>query len=115
MAKRAPDSLNSFRIELQEKERDLFEQWMYLDSLTKIINSLTSMSYGELYAWITILEALDMIDTPIPTIADKDEIPAALAAWAKNVKKGGNILSRIFDFYAERNFGLNLNPFDVQI
>jgi len=99
MAKRAPDSLSSFRIELQEKERDLLEQYMYLDSITKMFTALTSMSYGELYAWVTILEAFDIVDTPIPTVADKDEIPAALSAWAKIVKTRGPAIKRLFDLF----------------
>lgn len=86
MAKRAPDSLNSFRIELQEKERELFEQYMYMSTASNIIDSLTSMSWEQMYAWITIFEAFGLTKTPIPTISDASEIAGAISSWAKNGK-----------------------------
>jgi hypothetical protein len=99
MAKRAPDELKSVRFELQEKERELFEQFSYLYAISSIIDSLSKMSWEQMYAWITVFEAVNLIKTPIPTVADAEEVPSALAAWAKTVKeKGGGFFSELFDF-----------------
>ena len=83
-AKRAPDAVQSIRFELQEKERDLIEQWQYLQTFSSIVDSLSKMKIETLYAWLTILEAFDLVDTPIPTISDYTEIAAAFTSWAKN-------------------------------
>lgn len=84
MAKRKVDQLHGIRIEIQDKERDLIETQMYLDFAAKIINSLSQAKIETLYAWLTILEAFDLVDTPIPTISDYTEIAAAFTSWAKN-------------------------------
>ena len=84
MAKRKVDQLHGIRIEIQDKERDLIETQMYLDFAAKIISSLSQMKIETLYAYLTILEAFDLVDTPIPTISDYTEIAAAFTSWAKN-------------------------------
>ena len=84
MAKRKVDQLMGIRIEIQDKERDLIESQMYLDFAAKVINSLSQMKIETLYAYLTLLEAFDLIDTPIPTISDASEIAAAFVSWAKN-------------------------------
>jgi len=86
LTKRKPDKLHGIRLELQSAERDLIEQQMYLDFAQKIFGHLTSMKMETMYAMLTIAEALDWIDTPIPTISDLGEIGAAISSWASNVK-----------------------------
>jgi len=84
MGKRKVDKLHGIRIEIQDKERDLIETQIYLDFAAKIVDSLSKMKIETLYAYLTILEAFDLVDTPIPTISDASEIAAAFVAWAKN-------------------------------
>jgi hypothetical protein len=86
LSKRKPDKLHGIRLELQSAERDLLEQQMYLDFAQKIFGHITSMPLETLYGLLSIAEALDWIDTPIPTISDLTEIGAAISSWASNVK-----------------------------
>ena len=86
LSKRKPDKLHGIRLELQSAERDLLEQQMYLDFAQKIFGHITSMKLETLYGMLTIAEALDWVDTPIPTISDLTEIGAAISSWASNVK-----------------------------
>jgi len=72
MTKRKPDGKGVIvhRIEFQTKERELFEQFMLLEQLNKLIDSLLSMDPKVMYMYITILEGLGLIDTVIPTLSD---------------------------------------------
>jgi hypothetical protein len=81
--RRKPDQVIVHRIEMQQKERELIEQAMMVNGATSIIKSLASMDIKTLYALLTIIEGLGIINTPIPTIGD-GTIADALNAWAKN-------------------------------
>ena len=83
MPKRKPDGKGVIvhRIEFQEKERDLIESYMLMQQTNKFIQSITQMILPELYGILNILELLGIVDTPIPTVADASEIPAAIHAW----------------------------------
>lgn len=79
MPKRKPKEVIVHRIELQEKERDLLELWLLSNQTNKLIESVVP-SLGQLagqlsnpinlYGFLTILELLDLLDTPLPTLAD---------------------------------------------
>lgn len=83
MSKRKPDQTITHRIELQSKERELIQDYMMIQQANNLVQSLTSMPVATMYAWLNVFEALGIFDSPIPTVADFDEIPAAIAAWAK--------------------------------
>ena len=83
--RRKPDKVVVHRIEFQEKERELLEQVIAVNGVTSIFRSITSMDVKTLYALLTLLEALGIIDTPIPTLGD-DSIENAINSWAKNSK-----------------------------
>ena len=81
MTKRKPEKVIVHRIELQTKERDLVEQYIILEQLNKLVDSLLSMDPKVMYMWVTILEGLGLIDTVIPTLSDApstDEVLNAL-------------------------------------
>jgi len=86
MSKRKPDQTITHRIELQQKERELIQDYLLLEQFNKLIASLTSMPISTMYAWLNVGEALDIFDTPIPTVADLEDIPAAINAFGKGVK-----------------------------
>jgi len=83
--RRKPDKVVVHRIEFQEKERELLEQFIAVNGATSIFKSIASMDVKTLYALLTILEGLGIIDTPIPTLGD-DSIENAINTWAKNSK-----------------------------
>lgn len=91
MTKRKPSKLLGIRLELQEHERDLLEQDILLRNSSKlagtIFHSLTQMPPQNMYAWLTVMEALGWIDTPIPTLGDLDEYVNAIKTWADNKKR----------------------------
>tara|TARA_Y100000401_G_C8321545_1_gene225570 strand:+ start:438 stop:809 length:372 start_codon:yes stop_codon:yes gene_type:complete len=80
MTKRKPQKVVVHRIEFQTKERELFEQFMYLEQLNKLIDSLLSMDPKIMYMYITILEGVGLIDTPIPTLSDAPSTDEVLNA-----------------------------------
>ena len=86
MSKRKPSKLTGIRIEFQERERELIEQDILLRNSTKLIgslfHSLAMMPPQNMYAWLTLLEALGIVDTPIPTLGDMDEVLNAIKTWA---------------------------------
>jgi len=84
MTKRKPEKVVVHRIELQTKEREMLEQYMYMQQVNKLIQSITQMKLPELYGILNILELFGLIDTPIPTVADADEIPSAIHAWVSS-------------------------------
>lgn len=85
MPKRKPDSVRVVRLELQETERQLLETAIYgeivASNAAKIIQALASMDVKTLYAWITILETMGLLDTKIPTLADADDLMMAFGSW----------------------------------
>lgn len=91
MTKAKPSKLHGIRIELQQHERDLLEQDILLRSSSKlagsIFHSLTQMPPQNMYAWLTVLEAFDLVDTPIPTLGDLDEVLNALKTWADDRRR----------------------------
>ena len=91
MTKAKPSKLHGIRIELQQHERDLLEQDILLRSSSKlagsIFHSLTQMPPQNMYAWLTVLEAFGLVDTPIPTLGDLDEYVNALKTWADDRKR----------------------------
>ena len=64
---------------------ELLVQVIAVNGVTSIFRSITSMDVKTLYALLTLLEALGIIDTPIPTLGD-DSIANAINSWAKNSK-----------------------------
>lgn len=84
MSKRKPDQTITHRIELQTKERELIQDYMMFEQANKLIASLTSMDIKTMYAWLNVAEALGLVDTPIPTVTDLDEIAGAVGSWATN-------------------------------
>ena len=84
MTKRKPDQTITHRIELQTKERELIQDYMMYEQANKLIASLASIDIKTMYAWLNVAEALGLVDTPIPTVTDLDEIAGAVGSWATN-------------------------------
>ena len=84
--KRKPDKVHVFRLELQSKERELFESYMMMEQGNKLIRTLSQISIVEIYAWLNLLEVAGIIETPVPTVDDADQIPAAIHAWTSEVQ-----------------------------
>ena len=80
--KRKPDQTITHRIELQSKERQLIEDYMMFEQGNKLIASLASMDIKTMYAWLNVAEALGILNTPIPTVTDLDDIAGAVGGWA---------------------------------
>ena len=68
--KRKPDKVVVHRIEMQSKERDLLESYIYLEQTNKLLSTLLLMEPKVMYMWITVFEGLGVIDTAIPTLSD---------------------------------------------
>lgn len=90
MTKRKPDgkTVITYRIEFQDKERELLEQAIIGQQFTTIIDSvvkgISSMDIMTMYGLLTLAEGMGIIDTPIPTITDlmtepEDSVKAAAA------------------------------------
>ena len=82
MPKRKPDSVVVHRIELNSWERDFLETYLLANVGNKLVDSIVPplvKLLGELsdpiklYSFLTILEMLDLIDTPVPTLADSTD------------------------------------------
>lgn len=139
MTKRKPDGKNVivYRLEFQDKERELIEQAIVGHQFTTIIDSIvkgiSSMDIMTMYGILTLLEGLGIIDTPIPTITDlmnnpEDSAKAAAAGaisdWANNRRRtreestnDGNLnpidkaLYEAYDtFWVTRLIGMILDP-----
>ena len=82
MSKRKPDQTITHRIELQTKERELIQDYMMFEQANKLISSLASMDIKTMYAWLNVAEALGILNTPIPTVTDLDDIAGAVEGWA---------------------------------
>ena len=82
MSKRKPDQTITHRIELQTKERELIQDYMMFEQANKLISSLASMDIKTMYAWLNVAEALGLLNTVIPTVADADNIAGSIGAWA---------------------------------
>jgi hypothetical protein len=77
---------------LQEKERDLVEQAILANSATRIVESLTSMDVTTMYAWLTVLEGMGFVDTPVPTIGD-GSINDAISGFFRSLKVARDSMS----------------------
>jgi hypothetical protein len=84
MSKRKPDQTITHRIELQTKERELIQDYMMFEQANKLIGSLASMDIKTMYAWLNVAEALGLLNTPVPTVTDLDDIAGAVGGWATN-------------------------------
>tara|TARA_Y100001938_G_scaffold135127_1_gene196427 strand:- start:1564 stop:1983 length:420 start_codon:yes stop_codon:yes gene_type:complete len=82
MSKRKPDQTITHRIELQTKERELIQDYMMFEQANKLIRSLASMDIKTMYAWLNVAEALGILNTVIPTVADADSIAGSIGSWA---------------------------------
>ena len=82
MSKRKPDQTITHRIELQTKERELIQDYMMFEQANKLLSSLASMDIKTMYAWLNVAEALGLLNTPIPTVTDLDDIAGAVGGWA---------------------------------
>ena len=91
--KRKPNQLHGIRIEFQQHERDLIEQYATMkvgaDFIASLFDSLTKMPIENMYAVLTLAEAFGWVDTPIPTITDAGEMAAAFVSWVKNLQDWG--------------------------
>jgi len=87
MSKRKPDQTITHRIELQSKERELISDYMMFEQGNKLIASLASMDIKTMYAWLNVFEALGIVDTPVPTVTDLTEIPAAIGSYADTISR----------------------------
>jgi len=79
MPKRKPDQVIVHRIELQNSFQDQLELYVLAEQTNKllsnvqpILNTLTDPT--KLYTFLTMLELLDLIDTPLPTLGDGNPI-----------------------------------------
>lgn len=75
MPKSKPDKVVVHRIELQQTERDLLEMALLGNALGSGISALmplitTLCDPVKLYGFLNLLELADVIDTPVPTVAD---------------------------------------------
>ena len=75
MPKSKPDRVVVHRIELQETERQMLEMAIMGNIASDITSSLSPLFVAltdptKLYGFLTILELLDLIDTPLPTLGD---------------------------------------------
>ena len=84
MSKRKPDQTITHRIELQTKERELIQDYMMFEQANKLIGSLASMDIKTMYAWLNVAEAFGLLNTPVPTVTDLDDIAGAVGGWATN-------------------------------
>ena len=84
MSKRKPDQTITHRIELQTKERELISDYVMFEQANKLIASLASMDIKTMYAWLNVAEAFGLLNTPIPTVTEFDDIAGAVGAWATN-------------------------------
>jgi hypothetical protein len=82
MSKRKPDQTITHRIELQTKERELIQDYMMFEQANKLIASLASMDIKTMYAWLNVAEVMGILNTPIPTVADAENIAGSIGAWA---------------------------------
>lgn len=86
MPKARPDQVIVHRIELQQTERDLLEAALIGNGLVKTVGSITPLLAEltdpvKLYGLLTLLEAMGLLDTPVPTLTDASEdISAATIA-----------------------------------
>jgi len=102
MTKKKPDgkTLINYRIELQDKERELLEQAIIGQQFTTVVDSIvkgiSSMDIMTMYGLLTIAEGMGWIDTPIPTITDLMTSPedsakaaagGAIKQWSENRKQ----------------------------
>lgn len=90
MPKRKPDSVVVHRIELNSWERDFLETALlanvgnnliesFVPPVTKLLGELSDPI--KLYSFLTILEMLDLLETPVPTLGDsKDDARSAFYA-----------------------------------
>ena len=94
MTKRKVESITGIRIELQDKERQIVEDFANMkiasDLAASVFDSLTKMPIENMYAMLTLAEALGWVDTPIPTISDASEIASAFVSWATNYREQKN-------------------------
>lgn len=84
MTKRKPDSVRVIRFELQDKERELVEQAIFANATSSIIDSMSKMDITTGYMWLTVLEGLGLVNTPVPTIGD-GSIEDAFASFMKSL------------------------------
>ena len=121
MTKRKPERVVVHRIELQTKERELIEQYMYMQQANRLVETISQIKLPEMYALLNFLELAGLISTPIPTVADVDEIGAAIHAWTTTAKTNpetretetillqdriNNFLAQVFD---PRNYVRNVD------
>jgi len=71
--KRKPDKVVVHRIEIQQFERDLLKDALILQNANSLLSSMSQVKPETLYAWLTLFEALGILNTPIPTLGDYPE------------------------------------------
>lgn len=122
MPKRTPSDVIVHRIEFQDTERELFEQYLVVSQANRLVDSLLSMDPKVMYMWITILEGLGFIDTVIPTLSDApstDEVLNALhiifsnkpiVGGGRETKRGGFGIMDAIQFALTGQYPDHMNP-----
>ena len=86
MPKRKPTQVITHRIELQQSERDLLESALIGNGMIRTVDALAPVFTAfadpvKLYGLLTLLEAMGVLDTPVPTLIDaEDNVSAAVVA-----------------------------------
>ena len=75
MPKAKPDKVIVHRIELQDTERELVEMAIAANAFTQSLEAITPILVPltdptRLYGFLTILELLALLETPLPTLGD---------------------------------------------
>ena len=88
MPKRKPDQVIVHRIELQNSLQDQLELFVLAQQTNNLLSNvqpiLTTLTDPvKLYTFFTMLELLDLIDTPLPTLGDGNPIDL-LKQWIKD-------------------------------
>lgn len=97
MPKRKPDKVIVHRIELQSSLQDQLELFVFAQqtnallsnaskTITPIVTALTDPL--KLYTFLTALELLDLLDSPLPTLADGNPIDL-LKQWINDQNQAG--------------------------
>jgi len=104
MPKRASDQCITYRIELQDTERRLLQNYVDAYTLEQVATPIVEIlkDASALYAVVTLIELLTDIDFPIPTIADTGELWDAIA---DAVREARTRAEEAGDFYSRTQLG----------
>ena len=114
MPKRKPDQVIVHRIELQNSLQDQLELFVLAQQTNNLLSNvqpfLTNLTDPlKLYTFFTMLELLDLIDTPLPTLGDGNPIDL-LKQWIKDQ----NLASERRDLNQEVQENLKIQAFESE-